>query len=100
MRRASGTRKTASTRIGASFHTATMMVKLATRLAATRADTCPPASAIAIADTVAQTAPSVWAKASFRNSIARLNRAMGTTLSAPMKNERARNCRMVATRGS
>ena len=49
---------------------------------------------------VAQIAPRVCANASLRNSIARLNIAIGTMLRAPIKKEADRNCRMVATMGS
>ena len=92
--------KTGFTRKGERTQTTTVVVKLITNAAATRAETLPPASAIAMAVPVPQTAPEVWATATFRKSIARFKTAVGTTPRAPKKNETERNCRILATCGS
>src|SRR5271166_5871500 len=100
MRRASATRKTAFTRRGDMSHVITVVAKLKAKFAATRAESFPPERATPIATSVPQIAPIVCAKASLRNSIARFKSAVGTTQTAPRKNETERNCNIVATCGS
>ena len=100
MRRASARLKTGFTRKGERTQTAAVVVKPIINDAHTRAESLPPASAIAMAVTAAQIAPNVWAIATFRKSIALLKTAVGTTPRAPKKNERERNCRILATCGS
>src|ERR1019366_1728340 len=100
MRRASARLKTGFTCKGVRTQTATVVAKLITNDAAIRAESLPPASAMAMAVAAAQTAPNVWAIATFRKSIARLKTAVGTTPRAPRKNETERNCRILATCGS